>query len=101
MSTGTAEQPSSYDIEIKASARKQIAALARKDQEAIAATIESLATAPRGPGREKLKGEPNAYRIRAGDYRIVYEIHDDVLIVMVVRVGHRRDVYRKLKKRKR
>jgi len=49
---------------------------------------------PRPHGVEKMSGERNAYRIRVGDYRIIYEIHDAVLIVVVVRVGHRRAVYR-------
>ena len=56
--------------------------------------IESLATDPRPPGVVKLEGTENGYRIRIGDYRVLYEIHDAVLRVAVVKVGHRRDVYR-------
>ena len=54
--------------------------------------IRSLADDPRPPGSLKRSGEEK-YRIRQGDYRILYEIEDDVLIVVVVRIGHRRDVY--------
>ena len=56
--------------------------------------IESLATDPRPPGVVKLEGTENGYRIRIGDYRVLYEIHDAVLRVAVVKVGHRRDIYR-------
>ena len=56
--------------------------------------IESLATDPRPPGVVKLEGAENGYRIRVGDYRVLYEIHDAVLRVAVVKAGHRREVYR-------
>ena len=56
--------------------------------------IELLATDPRPPGVVKLEGTEKGYRIRIGDYRVLYEIHDAVLRVAVVKVGHRRDVYR-------
>ncbi len=84
-----------YRIEIKASARKEIAALPRRDQRRVVGAIEALAEEPRPQGVRKLIGAEDAYRVRVGDYRIVYQIRDDVLIVFVVRVGHRRDVYRR------
>ena len=56
--------------------------------------IDALAENPRLPGVIKLEGEENAYRLRVRDYRIVYEIYDDKLVISVVKVGHRRDVYR-------
>ena len=56
--------------------------------------IDSLALNPRPPGVEKRAGRDNRYRVRNGDYRIIYEIYDQVLLVLVVRIGHRREVYR-------
>ncbi len=56
--------------------------------------MDALAANPRPKGVKKLTGLDNLYRIRAGDYRIVYQIRDDRLIVLVVRIGHRKDVYR-------
>lgn len=58
------------------------------------ARIKALAEQPRGPGVEKLVGLDDTYRVRVGDYRILYEIDDGVLLILVVRIGHRRDVYR-------
>jgi mRNA interferase RelE/StbE len=57
--------------------------------------IQALAHEPRPLGVEKLQGEDNTYRIRSSDYRIIYEIHDRVLLVRVLTVGNRREVYRK------
>ncbi len=57
--------------------------------------IDLLAETPRPPGCRALAGEPDVYRVRVGDYRIVYEVLDERLIVHVVRVGHRREVYRR------
>jgi len=82
----------SYKIVIKKSATKDLAAIPGRDRDRIIGRIRSLADDPRPPGSLKLSGEEK-YRIRQGDYRILYEIEDDVLIVVVVRTGHRRDVY--------
>jgi mRNA interferase RelE/StbE len=57
-------------------------------------SIKGLAENPRPPGSIKLQGEEELYRIRIGDYRIVYQIRDAVLVVLVVQIGHRRDIYR-------
>jgi len=84
----------SYSLDIKRSAAKELIALPRQDRARIIARIHALAHELRPPGSEKLSGQER-YRIRQGDYRILYEIRDDVLIVMVVRIAHRRDVYRK------
>lgn len=83
----------SYSILIKRSAAREIDALPAKDRRRVVAKIESLAHNPRPPGCEKLSGEEK-YRLRQGDYRILYEIVDSDLIVTVVKVGNRRDVYR-------
>ena len=88
------ENSSLYRIEIKRSAAKEIEAIGRlRDRQRVVARIMRLAEDPRPPGATKLTGK-EAYRIRQGDYRIVYTIADDVLVVEVIRVGHRREVYR-------
>ena len=86
--------PERYRIEIKRSAAKEIRAVGRKeDRRRIVARIGALADDPRPPGCTKLSGR-DAFRVRQGEYRIVYTVADDVLVVEVVKVGHRRDVYR-------
>ena len=81
-----------YRISIKRSAAKEIERIAPKDQKRIVEKIRSLRDNPRPPGSKKLSGQEK-YRIRQGDYRILYQIEDGELIIVVVRVGHRRDVY--------
>lgn len=83
----------SYKLLIKPSAVKEIESLPKKDRQRIVGRIQSLATEPRPVGCTKLSGEEK-YRIRQGDFRILYEIRDQELVVTVVKVGHRRDVYR-------
>ena len=83
-----------YEFRIARRATKALASLERREQQRIRAAIELLATEPRPPACIALAGEDNVYRVRVGDYRIVYEVLDDVLIIHVVRIGHRRDVYR-------
>jgi len=82
----------SYRITIKRSASKEIDKIALKDRKRIIIKIRSLASDPRPPGSKKLSGQEK-YRIRQGDYRILYQIEDGELIIVVVKVGHRRDVY--------
>ncbi|MGB6282529.1 MAG: type II toxin-antitoxin system RelE/ParE family toxin [Syntrophobacteria bacterium] len=83
-----------YRILIKPSAVKEIEAISpKKDRQRIVGRITKLADNPRPPGCEKLSGQEK-YRIRQGRYRIVYSIEDQDLIVYVVKVGHRKDVYR-------
>jgi mRNA interferase RelE/StbE len=83
-----------YRIEVKRSAAKEIRAITRKqDRERVVERIAALAEDPRPPGCTKLSGR-EAYRVRQGEYRIVYTVEDDALVVEVVKVGHRRDVYR-------
>ena len=65
----------------------------KKDRQRIVRRIEALADDPRPHGCEKLSGY-DRYRLRQGRYRIVYEVRDDVVLVVVVKIGHRRDVYR-------
>jgi mRNA interferase RelE/StbE len=82
----------SYKVFIKPSAVKELESVPRKDRVRLARKIQSLASEPRPAGCEKLSGLER-YRIRQGNYRIVYEIQDDRLVVIVVKVGHR-EVYR-------
>ncbi|MGH7471807.1 MAG: type II toxin-antitoxin system RelE family toxin [Longimicrobiales bacterium] len=83
----------SYRVFIKPSAVKELVQIPLKDRKRLARRIEALAEDPRPPGCEKLSGQER-YRIRQGQYRVIYGIEDDHLIVLVVRVAHRRDVYR-------
>ena len=83
----------SYSLEMKRSAARELRQVPPKDRGRVVARIRALATDPRPPGAEKLSGQER-YRVRQGDYRILYEIEDDVLRIMVVKIGHRRDVYR-------
>jgi len=82
-----------YRLQIKRSAVKELAAVRLRDRRRIARRIRTLATDPRAPGCEKLSGQEK-YRVRQGDYRILYAVDDDELTVVVVKIGHRRDVYR-------
>ena len=83
----------SYELVFKRSVAKDLRALPKPHVKRILRRISSLADDPRPPGCEKLSGLER-YRIRQGSYRIVYEIEDTRLIVLIVRIGHRRDVYR-------
>jgi mRNA interferase RelE/StbE len=82
-----------YTVLIRKSAQKKLARLESSIQDRIIETIRNLAENPRPTGTKKLSGR-DAWRVRIGDYRIIYEIHDDRLIVLVVVVGHRREVYK-------
>lgn len=77
-------------------ARKQLDDLPPKIQEQIVRKMETLADDPRPPQSKRLKGIDYLYRLRSGDYRIVYQIEDEIVTVLVVRVGNRSEVYRKL-----
>ena len=83
-----------YAIEIKPAAMKALAGLPRADQQRIRGKIEALANNPRPVGVVKLSGPENLYRVRSGDYRVVYQICDRILVVVIIRIGHRREVYR-------
>lgn len=84
----------SYKVEILRGALKQLKKIPLELQERIQIKIDDLATEPRPNGVKKLKGKENAYRIRVGDYRVIYDIFDDVLVVNVVEVGHRKNIYK-------
>ena len=82
-----------YRLLVRKSVSKDLKSIPKKDVRHILSAIQSLADDPRPPGTKKLSGQER-YRLRQGNYRILYEIEDDRLIVCVVRVGDRRDVYR-------
>jgi mRNA interferase RelE/StbE len=81
-----------YDVEITATAKKQLTKLPLTTADKLIKAIQELAQNPRPVGYKKLKGRPG-YRIRKGDYRIIYEVYDTKLIVNVIAVANRRDVY--------
>lgn len=83
----------SYSLEIKRSGAKELAQLPPKDRGRIVARIRALADDPRPAGAEKLSGQER-YRVGQGGFRILYEIEDQILRIMVVKIGHRRDVHR-------
>ncbi len=83
----------SYSIDILRVAQKQLARIDRTQQQRIIAAIRDLASDPRPSGCKKLSGRP-AWRIRIGPYRVIYEIQDERLLVLVVTIGDRKDVYR-------
>jgi len=81
-------------VEFTASAEREFSALPADDQRRIAKRIDSLSTTPRPAGCRKLAGPDAFYRIRIGDLRVIYSIEDRKLLVLVIRVGNRRDIYR-------
>ena len=84
----------SYRVRKTRRVQRAIDAIEKRDRLRIEGVIALLADNPRPPKATKLVGGRNRWRLRAGDYRILYEINDDVLIVLVIRVAHRRAVYR-------
>ena len=82
-----------YQVLFDKSAAKQLAKLPKKSYDKVKKSIEELTENPRPIGCLKLKGNGDAYRIRIGDFRVIYEIEDEVLIVVVVSVGDRKEVY--------
>ena len=83
-----------YQLRIRRPAEKEIADLQPDLRQRVIDHIRALATTPRPPGCKKLSGEDQAWRIRIGDYRVVYEINDSAQFVEIRSVAHRRDVYR-------
>lgn len=83
----------SYKLLIKPSAAKELEALPKKDRQRTATKIQGLSLEPRPPGCEKLSGH-DLYRVRQGNYRVLYIVHDADLVVVIITIGHRREVYR-------
>ncbi len=83
----------SYAVQVALAAVRQLRKIPPEARRRIQAAIEILAETPRPPGAKKLSGSSGDWRVRPGDYRIIYEIRDAQLSVLVVAMGHRRDIY--------
>ena len=83
-----------YELRVKPSVAKDLRGIPKTDVRRILARIEALRDDPRAPGCVKLAGGSELYRVRQGPCRIVYAIHDEQVVVEVIRVGHRGEVYR-------
>ena len=84
----------SYRIEVSATAERQIRKLPRAEQIRVIRVIQALSTDPRPAGCRKLSGYEDVFRVRAGRYRVLYSIEDRRLVIIVLKVGDRKDVYR-------
>ena len=85
-----------YRIELKRSAAKALKNISKSDKKRIRDKIDSLSDNLPDPAITKMKGDNPFHRIRVGDYRIIYEIHSDILVIMILKIGHRKEVYRRL-----
>lgn len=83
-----------YSVEITASAEKQLARLPKADRVRVAGTIVGLAAVPRPRGCRQLRGQEDVYRIRVGVHRVIYSIEERLIVVLILKIGHRKDVYR-------
>jgi mRNA interferase RelE/StbE len=83
-----------YDVQLKPSAKRALDDLPKPDKIRVIAALERLADNPRQHGVIKLEAESDLYRVRIGNYRAVFTIEDDRLVVLVLKVGHRREIYR-------
>ncbi len=83
-----------YGIRYTESAARFLKSLPPKLQARIIGKINALAEDPYPPGKRKLRGEEHAYRVRVGDYRVVYDVLEEAIVVLILRIGHRKDVYR-------
>lgn len=83
-----------YQIDFSRGAKKQLINIHGPDLKKIVRKIDKLASKPFPIGSEKLKGSDDLYRIRQGDFRIIYSVFEDKLIILVLKIGHRREVYR-------
>jgi mRNA interferase RelE/StbE len=86
----------SYRIEVKRSAAKVLRKMPKADQKRIAEKIDSLAENPPDPDTTKMKGNNPFHKIRVGDYRIIYEIQEKIFVILIVKIGHRKDVYKRM-----
>ena len=83
-----------YRIAVTPAAQRQLTALDPPTRRRVAHRIEALATAPRPRGAETLAGGEGELRLRVGDWRVIYRVQDDELLILVIKIGHRSDVYR-------
>jgi mRNA interferase RelE/StbE len=85
-----------YTVEFRPAVLKSLNRLPKRDLVRIKKKIEELAENLPDPNTTKMKGDNPFHKIRSGDYRVIYEIHNDKLVILVVKFGHRKDVYEKL-----
>jgi mRNA interferase RelE/StbE len=85
-----------YGIEVTKSAAKELKQIVRPDQKRIIKAIDNLAENLPNPDITKMKGNNPFHKIRVGDYRIIYEIQNDILMILIIKIGHRKDIYRSL-----
>lgn len=83
-----------FEIEITHSAEKQLRTLSREDQQRLAEAMLALAEDPRPRGSKKLSGYEDIFRIRVGRFRVLYSVAKKRLVILILKIGHRRDVYR-------
>ena len=86
----------SYFVEFRPAVLKSLKRFPKRDLVRIKKKIEELSVNLPNPDTTKMKGDNSFHKVRSGDYRIIYEIHDDRLVIVVVKIGHRKDVYKKL-----
>jgi mRNA interferase RelE/StbE len=87
----------SFRIEVSATAEKQIRKLPREDQIRVLRAIRPLATDPTPPGSRKVRGYDDVFRIRVGTYRVLYRVAGRLLQIIILKIGHRREIYRSLR----
>lgn len=85
-----------YSVEFRPAVLKVLKRFPKRDLTKIKKKIEELGKNLPSPNTTKMKGNNPFHKVRSGDYRIIYEIHDDRLVILVVKIGHRKDVYKKL-----
>jgi mRNA interferase RelE/StbE len=86
-----------FTVRLPVRVAKRLDQLPREIRRKVVSKLESLEHNPRPVGAEKLSGSDSLYRIRAGDWRVIYAVQDQELVVLVIRIGHRKDVYRQRK----
>ena len=84
-----------YEVEVSRTAEKQLRKLARDDQERVVRRVLLLAEDPFPPGTRKLTGYDDVYRVRVGRYRILYSVSRRRLVIVILKIGHRKDAYRR------
>ncbi len=83
-----------YQVKVVGAAKRQLRKLSKENQRRVLNGIEKLSQNPRPHGYKLLEGKENLFRVRIGDYRVIYEIHDEILFVLILTIAHRREVYR-------
>ena len=85
-----------YSVEFRPGVLKSLKRLPKKELQRVKKKIDEIAETLPEPATTKMKGSNSFHKVRSGDHRIIYEIHGDRLVILVVKIGHRKDVYKKL-----